>query len=74
MIYLIQAYISELEKLLSQAQHPKIVKLLQDALDKNRKDVSSHQQPATAVRAVRAKAKNDKPSTYYVPIDTYGES
>ena len=64
---------SELEKLLSQAQHPKIVDLLQQALDKSRKDTGSHQQPAAAVQAVRAKPKTDKPLTYFVPINSYGE-
>jgi len=58
---------------LTQAQHPKTVDLLQKALDKSKEDFVSHQQPAAAVQAVRAKPKTEKPSTYYVPINSYGE-
>lgn len=65
-----EVYVSELEKFLSQAQHPKTVDLLKKALDKSKQDIVSHQ-PAPA-QAVRAKPKTDKPSTYFVAIDTYG--
>ena len=73
-LYSVQAYVSELEKFLSQAQHPKTVDLLKKALDKNKQNAVSHQQPAAApVQPVRAKPKTDKPATYFVPIDTYGK-
>lgn len=60
---------------MSQAQHPKTVDLLKKALDKSKQNAVSQQQPAAAapVQAVRAKPKTDKPSTYFVPIDTYGK-
>lgn len=69
-IFLYQAYTSELQKFLSQAQHPKVIELLQSALDKCKSD-ATRAQPVTA-QPVKAKPKSDKPSMYLTPITSYG--
>ncbi|XP_065916746.1 calcyclin-binding protein-like [Dysidea avara] len=67
-----EAYSSELEKFLSQAQHPKVVELLQSALDKCKKDATRSSAQSSTVQAVKAKPKSDKPSVYFAPINSYG--
>ena len=69
----IQAYSSELENFLSQAQHPKVVELLQNALDKCKKDATKSSAQPSAVQAAKAKPKSDKPSMYFTTINSYGE-
>jgi len=61
-----------LEKFLSQAQHPKVVELLQNALDKYKKDATKSPAQPSTVQAVKAKPKSDKPSMYFTTINSYG--
>ena len=59
---------------MSQAQHPKVVELLQSALDKCKKDATRSSAQSSTVQAVKAKPKSDKPSVYFAPINSYGKT